>query len=291
MRGKKRQWLGSDARQVRAGLLIAVATLLSTPLTSAADPPEFRAFLLPATSTVSVGEAVDVRFEVDESGVQFNAYAVTIQYDPAIVDFEPPVVQGPLMTEVCGQTFFISERTDSTVTYTHSILCAGQTVNGPGVLSTYRFRAIANGLSPLAIISDPNCTFADAGECVNPNHPTFPRLEVLTGAEIRVGLPLGIGSAPTPGPRVTLLPNVPNPFNPATTLRFDLDRTAPVALTILDVAGRQVWDRSWPELTPGRHEILWTARDAAGAPLASGNYFLRLVAGDAVEGRKLSLVR
>jgi hypothetical protein len=283
--------LRARARRFALGLALASGLALA-PSLLAAQPAEFRAFLRPETSATEPGQAVDIRFEVDASGQHFNAYAVTIAFDPAIVDFEPPVVEGSLMTGVCGQTIAFPEVTDSTVTYTHAILCAGQTVNGPGILSTYRFRALANGSSPIRIVSDPSCTFADAGVCVNPAHPTLPRQVVFTNAEIQVGPPVAVASGElSPSPEVFLLPIAPNPFRPATALRFELDRSLPVVLAIHDAAGRQVWERAWPDLAPGRHETWWSGRDGAGAPVPSGIYFLRLVAGDAVQTRKLSLVR
>ena len=258
-----------------------------------ADPvPEFRAFLVPPSSNIEVGEAIDVRFEVDASARHFNAYAVTIAYDPAVVDFEGPVVQGALMTGACGQTIFFLTTTDSSLTYSHSLLCSGQALDGPGVLSSYRFRALAAGTSPLAIRSNPDCTFVDAGVCINPNHATFPRQVILTGGEIQVGPLVGVSEAGAPVATTVLFPSAPNPTPEATRLRFRLAAPGSAELSILDLQGRARWQRSWTSLAAGVHEVPWGGCDAAGIPLASGIYFTRLTTARGVAGiQKLTLAR
>jgi hypothetical protein len=273
-------------------LAVVIAAAIST-REALAQPPEFRAFLLPAANALEVGDTATIRFEVDATALRFNAYAVTIEYDPAVVEFLPPVNQGPLMTGACGNTFHITEETDSTVTYTHSILCAGQSLDGPGLLSTYRFRAVANGVSPLALVSDPDCTFADAGACVNPAHPIFPRQVVLVGAEIRVGASQAVGEEAAPArPGGMLLPASPNPFHPATTLRFALDAAGPATLRIVDVGGRVRWERAWSYLEAGRHDIGWRGVDRSGAALPNGVYLARLeTAAGGTSAVKLTIAR
>lgn len=69
----------------------------------------------------------------------------------------------------------------------------------------------------------------------------------------------------------------PNPFNPATTIAFDLPAAAPVSLHIYDTAGRLV--RTLLSEVPsasGRNEVLWNGRDQAGRQAASGVYLYRL---------------
>ncbi len=92
-----------------------------------------------------------------------------------------------------------------------------------------------------------------------------------------------------------LLPNVPNPFNPSTRLRFALDRAGEASLDVYDVAGRLV--RSFPAAAyvAGAHEVAWDGRDETGRPVASGVYQVVLSArvdGESVrEARAVSLVQ
>jgi len=77
-------------------------------------------------------------------------------------------------------------------------------------------------------------------------------------------------------PGYGLEPNYPNPFNPATTIAFDLPGPGPVAITIYDTHGRRVRTLGNHPGATGRNEIVWDGRDAAGLTVASGVYYYRL---------------
>jgi hypothetical protein len=91
--------------------------------------------------------------------------------------------------------------------------------------------------------------------------------------------------------RFALHQNQPNPFNPATTLRFDLPQAARVRLEVLDPAGRlvTVLAEGWRDAGP--HAVPWDGRDSSGRSVASGVYVSRLLAGSAQATRKMILVR
>lgn len=83
---------------------------------------------------------------------------------------------------------------------------------------------------------------------------------------------------------LALRPNVPNPFNPTTRLRFDLPRSGSVSLTIFDIQGRRVRTLVDGQMDAGRHQITWHGRDDVGRRVSSGVYFYRLN----TEGRTLT---
>jgi hypothetical protein len=91
--------------------------------------------------------------------------------------------------------------------------------------------------------------------------------------------------------RTALYQNVPNPFNPLTTIRFDLARPGSVRLRIYDVAGRRVRTlvEAWVGAGAGKSAV-WDGLDGAGLRVPSGLYFYRLEAGGAVVTRKMLLV-
>ncbi|MCP4544937.1 MAG: hypothetical protein GY835_00570 [bacterium] len=103
----------------------------------------------------------------------------------------------------------------------------------------------------------------------------------------------GTGMGDTPPPtRYTLAPNVPNPFNPATTLRFGLPRANAVALRIYDLGGRVVRTLIAGAVYPaGEHQVTWDGTDEAGDPVASGVYLYRLDAGHFSRTRKMTLLK
>jgi hypothetical protein len=88
-----------------------------------------------------------------------------------------------------------------------------------------------------------------------------------------------------------LAPNWPNPFNPRTTLRFDLPAAGRVRLEVYDVRGRLVGSLVDAELPAGRHEAVWDGRDSEGRAMASGTYAARLRAGGRIETAWMGLVR
>jgi hypothetical protein len=88
-----------------------------------------------------------------------------------------------------------------------------------------------------------------------------------------------------------LLPNHPNPFNPSTTLSFDVDRERPVNVAVFDIAGRQVAVLADRHYGPGRHSLEWDGRNMAGRDVASGTYLVRMITGDQRQTRKITLIR
>ena len=83
-----------------------------------------------------------------------------------------------------------------------------------------------------------------------------------------------------------LLQNFPNPFNPTTTIRYDIKAKGNVELKIFDLLGREITTLVNENQTPGTYEVVF---DASSLP--SGVYFYKLHAGDFVETRKMMLLK
>jgi len=73
-----------------------------------------------------------------------------------------------------------------------------------------------------------------------------------------------------------LLGNYPNPFNPVTTLQFDLDYLSNVKVTIFNIRGNEVVTLQEGELEQGRHSLQWNASNASGQKVPSGLYLYRV---------------
>lgn len=90
----------------------------------------------------------------------------------------------------------------------------------------------------------------------------------------------------------TLYQNHPNPFNPGTTIRFDLANSSAVNLRIFDVGGRLV--RTLVEgrtYGVGEWTIEWDSSNNSGNTVPSGIYFCVFEAAGITESRKLVVVR
>lgn len=85
----------------------------------------------------------------------------------------------------------------------------------------------------------------------------------------------------------------PNPFNPRTTVTFALDRPREIELAVYDLRGRRLAVLAGGRWDAGEHRLTWDGLDGGGAPLASGEYLLRLDADDGavVRAAKVTLLR
>ncbi len=107
----------------------------------------------------------------------------------------------------------------------------------------------------------------------------------MTASFSAINTSVATQDAQQPG-QLQLLPNYPNPFNPVTTLAFDLPRSGFVRLSLCDLLGREVTTLVSGHLAAGRHTIRWDGNGWAG-----GVYFCRLEADGQVQSRKLLLVK
>ena len=85
--------------------------------------------------------------------------------------------------------------------------------------------------------------------------------------------------------------NFPNPFNPQTTIAYQLPEAASVQLTIYNAAGQVVRTLMDERKEAGFYRALWDGADEAGRQAASGVYFYKLEAGDFMKVRRMVLVR
>ena len=87
--------------------------------------------------------------------------------------------------------------------------------------------------------------------------------------------------------------NFPNPFNPDTTIKYDLAESADVTLQIYNVLGQVVRTLVASEAqNAGRYQIRWNGMDDRGVPVSSGIYFYQISAdGKFSDVRKLMLLK
>jgi len=89
-----------------------------------------------------------------------------------------------------------------------------------------------------------------------------------------------------------LYQNAPNPFNPVTTLAFEMLASGHASIEIYDVSGRLVTRLFDDALSAGYHSVQWDGADDTGALVSSGMYFYRLsVDGELVATRRMTLLK
>jgi parallel beta-helix repeat protein len=85
--------------------------------------------------------------------------------------------------------------------------------------------------------------------------------------------------------------NFPNPFNPKTSISFDLPESQFVKLVVFAADGRRVTTLLNEQVAAGRHVAVWEGHDDDGRSVASGVYFARIQAGPLAETRKMLLMK
>jgi photosystem II stability/assembly factor-like uncharacterized protein len=96
----------------------------------------------------------------------------------------------------------------------------------------------------------------------------------------------GTTGPPPSVPQVFSLRAYPNPFNPATTIQFDLPAMGPVSLAVYDLSGRLVQTLFSGRGVPGSHSVVFDGRT-----LASGMYFVNLQAAGFSRTTKIVLLK
>ncbi len=103
-------------------------------------------------------------------------------------------------------------------------------------------------------------------------------------------LATAINEPQEPVPTFRLLGNFPNPFNPRTTIRFELQQAQQIKLQIFDSNGRLVRQLLNETLPVGTHQITWDGRNDRQEALPSGTYFYRL-SGKGQQTQKMFLLK
>jgi hypothetical protein len=110
-------------------------------------------------------------------------------------------------------------------------------------------------------------------------------LGIETGGTDESGIPVAY----------SLSQNFPNPFNPMTTITFEIPGNADgrelLSLTIYDIRGKLVRELINSTLKPGKHLVVWDGLDDGGRKVQSGLYLYRLKTGESFLTRKMTVLK
>ena len=85
--------------------------------------------------------------------------------------------------------------------------------------------------------------------------------------------------------------NYPNPFNPSTTIEFNIPENGRALVSVYNTKGQRVKNLLDADLPRGKHTLVWDGRDANNRSLASGIYFFKLESGGKTSFRKVMLMK
>ncbi len=125
----------------------------------------------------------------------------------------------------------------------------------------------------------------DAGD---PSYPLDPDSTIADMGAFYYDHPPWVGdlSNQTHPSHFYLYPNYPNPFNPVTTIRFDLNRHDYVTLKIYNTLGREITTLVDANLSPGTYKVPFNAKN-----LSSSIYFYTLTSSTYTSTRKMVLLK
>jgi hypothetical protein len=94
-----------------------------------------------------------------------------------------------------------------------------------------------------------------------------------------------------PANGTTLNGNVPNPFNPTTTISFSLETAGYVNIDIYNVKGEKVRTLVDENLEATSHSVVWDGKDDLGRTTSSGVYFYKMKTGSFTSTKKMVLMK
>jgi hypothetical protein len=231
-----------------------------------ANAAGIHAAVTPALSEVAPDSVFTLELTVAPADAAFNGFDAVIEFDPAALTFLPTaptaLQEGDLMTGACGNTFHRFQAAADSLVISDVLLCAGQSLTGPGQVYRLKFRAGATGATTFVRLRPPRTRFYNAGLYVLPVE-TF-------DAEVKIGSLVGVAS---PDGRTGLsLRAFPNPARAGATLRIASDRAGRQSVAIYDARGRAMRAFAPSDEPAGTRSRRWDGRDRAGRAVAAGRY-------------------
>lgn len=232
-----------------------------------------QAVLSPTTQTVALGADFDVFVDVADTSAFFNAFDLTVSYNPADVTL---LTLSPLSTQLgclmngtcsgaCSNNFHRFTPSGDSATISVSLLCNAVAVRGPGRAYRLRFRATSAG-TRVTTIALRRARFYNAGLS----------LPGVTTANTTIGIGVSVGVGPGTLP-VTPLRVDPNPSSGRVRLTLPVTE-GEVDVEVRDLQGRFV-RRLGPVLASAQTRVEWDGLDARGIRVPAGLYLVRIAQG------------
>jgi len=95
-----------------------------------------------------------------------------------------------------------------------------------------------------------------------------------------LGIVTNLSGEPERPIELMLAQNFPNPFNPSTTIHYELAETTDVSLIIYDITGREINRLVLEQQSAGHYDVIWSGMNNDGSLVSTGVYFVRLQAGE-----------
>ena len=214
------------------------------------EPADEALALSLAQLTSSPDGEVQVALRLEGNMGEVKGISTAITFDPAQLEFVSARLSDAMASPI-AETFFWSGTEEGKVLMDLAVLGTGVTIGGSGEIAVLTFRAPTGEYS---------LGFEEA---------------LLRGAEnedLTAELE-GLESRPEMPTVFRLAQNVPNPFNPKTTVAYEVPQESAVSIRVYDVTGRLVTTLVDGTVEPGRYSVEWDGTAGNGESVGSGVYF------------------
>jgi hypothetical protein len=240
--------------------------------------------LTPSVVTVDPDSDFTLELTVTAADASFNGFDSVVEFDPAVLTFLPSapsaLQEGDLMTGACGNTFHRCLAAGDSLVISDVLLCAGQTLTGPGQIYRLKFHAGPDANTTFVRLRPPRTRFYNAGLYVLPVE--------TADAEVRIGSAVGV--EPPPAASGLSLRAFPNPARAGVTLRITNDQSGRQSVAIYDARGRAVQAFPPADASRGARSLFWDGRDRSGRRVAPGKYLVVVQQGARRISERLTLL-
>jgi hypothetical protein len=221
---------------------------------------------------VLVGQTISVNVSV-ANATSLEAFGLVVNYDTDKFEFVSAApAENDLLKTSGGETPLFSNWPEAGQVTIANAVINGEAVSGEGDVVTLTFKVLRE--------FEDNARFEIAqGVVFDPN--------ALSNPAVTLGA-LNVESTPT---EFALNQNFPNPFNPETTIKYQLAESAPVQLRIYNIVGQVVRTLVADQQSAGRYQIRWNGTDDRGVAVSSGIYFYQISAGKFQDVKRLMLLK
>ncbi|MCC7261317.1 MAG: T9SS type A sorting domain-containing protein [Candidatus Latescibacteria bacterium] len=218
------------------------------------------------SSLPRIGEELTVAVDL-ANFVEVKGYGFSVNYDPTVLEFVRVATDNNLLGSGQLAQPQVANKADGTV----AVAAYGQTATQGNLGVSLVFRTKAEIENSYIDVTEGQ--LADGSYGLN-QVASLGQVQVQTRPEI-----------------FGLADNYPNPFNPETTLKYQLPEAADVKLEVYNVVGQVVRTLVADHQNAGRYVVQWDATNDNGQPLSSGIYFYHIQAGEFQKTKKMLLLK
>ncbi len=221
---------------------------------------------------VIAGQPISV--DVSVANVKaMQGFGFVLTYDPEKFEFVGAApADEDLLKSGGGETPLFFEQSEPGQLTVANVVINDEVVSGEGSVVTLTFKVLRE--------FEDNARF-EIAEGVVFDHDQLSNPMVVLGA-------LNVETTPT---EFALLQNFPNPFNPETTIKYNLAEGSDVHLRIYNIVGQVVRTLVGERQSAGRYQVQWNGTDDRGMPVSSGIYFYQVSAGKFQDVKRLMLLK